>query len=460
MAIARVTYREPDCISETSFFQELPPVLTLPVTERRAAAVDSRLHEVTFDDFPKIQKEVEAVKARCFEELDKTEEEKAALCKGGYYFHTKTSLAERLHCFQALHSEALVLSGKVSLLAKQLLELPSDDQEEKQRELITAFDSAFGVRVACSFLERHIDSLNVSIQLMERASSEAGSTIFFHPITLDIAQALANNKRFEKGETLGKGTYGIVKQVHIADHRFALKVFDSFTCGETEAAHHLAVSHFRGCTPVYFSGSIGSNYVMIMDLATSTIGKKMKSTFFTHERVVLCMREVLYGLSSLSYTGLIHYDIAPDNVLLFEHDGKISVRISDFSLARASKLSRGAQKTRKEYTPPELLGKTPIISRRSDIWMAGVLFFYVLTGQLPFSKRFIDMEGIKFKDLMKRRLDEILAKTDVSNRLDRLDEERRLIRFVIDEMFEIDPEKRKFSSELLKSDVFEMDVTS
>ncbi len=87
-------------------------------------------------------------------------------------------------------------------------------------------------------------------------------------------------------------------------------------------------------------------------------------------------------LSALAYAHerkVIHCDVKPDNVILFE-DG--TIRLGDFGLARvAAKTIDGSASGTVGYMAPEQALGRP--SARSDVFSSGLLLYRMFTGHLP-----------------------------------------------------------------------------
>jgi serine/threonine-protein kinase len=98
------------------------------------------------------------------------------------------------------------------------------------------------------------------------------------------------------------------------------------------------------------------------------------------------VEQVCAGLGYAHGHGVVHRDIKPANVLV-QPDGRVT--IVDFGIARL------ADQTRQLTQPDALLGTFHYIAperlkgdasdNRSDIWSTGVMFYEMLTGELPFN---------------------------------------------------------------------------
>lgn len=119
---------------------------------------------------------------------------------------------------------------------------------------------------------------------------------------------------------------------------------------------------------------------------------------FTDKKNLLPFREVLDVVAGVAEAlefahrnQVIHRDIKPANIMLLK-DGRI--KVTDFGIAKAVSSSRtktGVVLGTPSYMSPEqIMGKK--IDGRSDIFSLGILFFQLLTGDLPFRGK--DMSGL------------------------------------------------------------------
>jgi predicted Ser/Thr protein kinase len=101
---------------------------------------------------------------------------------------------------------------------------------------------------------------------------------------------------------------------------------------------------------------------------------------------------VLKGMSYAHRKGVVHRDLKPSNIMLIKDQGVLVPKIVDFGIAKIIEGNReGAKLTRTGevfgspmfMSPEQALGKS--VDFRTDIYSAGCVLFYVLTGKPPFA---------------------------------------------------------------------------
>src|SRR6185437_803211 len=102
---------------------------------------------------------------------------------------------------------------------------------------------------------------------------------------------------------------------------------------------------------------------------------------------------MLQALGAAHARSIIHRDIKPDNLFLVrDQTGNFNVKVLDFGIAKVMDVAGGmGQKTRTGvllgtpgYMSPEQIKNSKAVDARSDLWAVGIIFYEMLTLQLPF----------------------------------------------------------------------------
>lgn len=139
-------------------------------------------------------------------------------------------------------------------------------------------------------------------------------------------------------------------------------------------------------------GEDAGDYFLVMELATGWTGddgaRQLDLRAITKPiapaLAVDIARQTLAGLAYVHGEGIVHRDVKPANLLLF--DGGV-VKLADFGTARTHEslhLTRtGLLAATPEYMSPEQADGSDV-NLKSDLYSLGVVMYELLSGQLPF----------------------------------------------------------------------------
>ncbi len=169
---------------------------------------------------------------------------------------------------------------------------------------------------------------------------------------------------------------------------------------------------------VHDAGVNDQYYYLVMEyLRGGDLNRRLKRGLHM-QAAISVVKDIARGLDSAHAKGFVHRDIKPENIL-FREDG--SAVLSDFGVARV--ISSGASITRHgtvvgtpQYMSPEQAAGKPL-DGRSDIYSLGVVFYRMLTGEVPFKADSAVAVGIRhLQDPVPRLPDHLASMQDVIDR--------------------------------------------
>jgi len=204
--------------------------------------------------------------------------------------------------------------------------------------------------------------------------------------------------RYKILETLGRGSMGLVykaldpkinrllaiKTIRFSDEfdEDVIQEIKNRFFREAEIAGQLA---HPSIVTIYDLGDDRDLTYMAMEYLEGEDLEKFitKNHLLPLEKVLHVVASVADALHFAHKADVIHRDIKPANIMLLKSGG---VKVTDFGIAKAISSSRtktGVILGTPNYMSPEqIMGQK--IDSRSDIFSLGVLFFQLLTGELPF----------------------------------------------------------------------------
>jgi CHASE2 domain-containing sensor protein/tRNA A-37 threonylcarbamoyl transferase component Bud32 len=204
--------------------------------------------------------------------------------------------------------------------------------------------------------------------------------------------------RYEILEELGQGAMGIVYKARDPkiNRLLAIKTIRFSDEFETEKIREVKERFMReaeiagklahpAIVAVYDVGEDYELTYMAMEYleGESLLKFSRKGSLLPLRRALYVVAETALALDYAHKQGVIHRDVKPANIMLLK-DGQI--KVTDFGIAKAvssSQTKSGIVLGTPNYMSPEQINGHEI-DGRSDIFSLGVVFFELMTGQLPF----------------------------------------------------------------------------
>jgi len=203
------------------------------------------------------------------------------------------------------------------------------------------------------------------------------------------------NDRYEVIKSIGEGGMANVYLAHdlILDRDVAVKVLRGDLAGDEkfvrrfqrEALSASSLSH-PNIVEMYDVGEDNGTYYIVMEYIDGKTLKQLikKRGALTLSECIDIMVQLTDGIDQAHESYIIHRDLKPQNIMI-QDSGEI--KITDFGIAMALNNTQLTQTNSVmgsvHYLPPEQAsGKGATV--KSDIYSMGILFYELLTGNLPF----------------------------------------------------------------------------
>ena len=202
-------------------------------------------------------------------------------------------------------------------------------------------------------------------------------------------------------ELLGKGGMGAVYKARQPglDRQVAVKILPpeishdpAFAERFQREARALARLSHPHIVAVYdFGETAGLCYIVMEFVDGANLRQAMRTGTLTSAEALAIVPQICEALQFAHDEGIVHRDIKPENILI---DKRGRVKIADFGLAKllgqdASDHSLTATHQvmgTLRYMAPEQMQGSREVDHRADIYSLGVVFYELLTGELPMGK--------------------------------------------------------------------------
>ncbi|MFZ2147184.1 MAG: serine/threonine-protein kinase [Sedimentisphaerales bacterium] len=224
-------------------------------------------------------------------------------------------------------------------------------------------------------------------------------------------------------ELLGRGGMGAVYKARQKqlDRLVALKILppqvaqtEAFAERFTREARSLARLNHPHIVMVHDFGHTEEGlYYFIMEFVEGTdLRRVIQAGELSPPEALAIVPQVCEALQFAHEEGIVHRDIKPENILL---DKKGRVKIADFGLAKLldrpaslyTLTGAGQRMGTPHYMAPEQIEHPGQVDHRADIYSLGVVFYEMLTGELPLGRFPLPSRKVHI-DV---RLDEVVLKT-------------------------------------------------
>ena len=192
-------------------------------------------------------------------------------------------------------------------------------------------------------------------------------------------------------ECLGRGGMGVVYKARQPRlNRFvALKILarekekdPRFAERFTREAQALARLNHPNIVTVYDFGETNGLYYLLMEFVDGmSLRQLLQSRKLAPEEALVIVPSICVALQYAHEQGIVHRDIKPENILL---DKQGRVKIADGKVESLTG-EQGVVGT-PHYMAPEQVEKPSIVDHRADIFSLGVVFYEMLTGELPLGR--------------------------------------------------------------------------
>ncbi len=217
------------------------------------------------------------------------------------------------------------------------------------------------------------------------------------------------DERYRITEKIGEGGMGkVYKAQHIhMDVSVAIKILHTHLASDQntlsrfrrEARAAAQIVHPNAVRVIDFGveRETGTAYLVMEFLEGCDLRQRLKqSPVMDFEEAVNVFRQACAGVHAAHLKGIIHRDLKPDNVWLLRAEEKQeSVKVLDFGIAKLRMLKEDASMavtqagmvigTPHYMSPEQCRGEE--LDPRADIYSLGVIFFEMITGDVPFQSQ-------------------------------------------------------------------------
>ena len=269
------------------------------------------------------------------------------------------------------------------------------------------------------------------------------------------------HQKFHVTKKIGKGAFATVYLVQrISDgEQFAVKAFSKAYVNSQDRGKEGLINEIETLQRLDHPNIIkfeevhesDNSIYLVMELLEGGEICSFNQGKLDQEATHCILKSILQALVHLDKEGIMHRDLKPDNIILKKLNCPISentLKLVDFGLASSCDVDEYL--FRRCGTPgfvaPEVINSKredgTRFTTKSDIFSTGVIFFFMLTGKIPF-------EGERFEEVIESNKKAVIN-FDIEELHSVSSDAMSLLRL----MLEVDPEKRLSAADCLRHKFF------
>ena len=207
--------------------------------------------------------------------------------------------------------------------------------------------------------------------------------------------------KYELYNYINGGTYGKVykccKKEENDSREYAVKIQEVSFAGVEDSTYARTITEaniwggleHKNIVKLYECFLQANQFYFVMELVPgdNLFDEILRKSTYTEKSACAYIQQILSALTYLHVNKVIHRDVKPDNIMLYQEGSSSVVKLVDFGLART--LENG--KDRMECAPsgaplylaPETIMEVPL-GFPVDVWSCGVILYILLYGTPPF----------------------------------------------------------------------------